>query len=135
MRAFVTNAHQPPLAPLFYTGVSRFLEANEHFVRAMVAASAHCPIHASEDIVDANGMKLWARGQPIADRLLERLSNRRLRKPIELCVYASDPIAAAGIPKPSSPESVRRRICRRRSTRTWAACSRSPAAYRRTRPS
>lgn len=106
MRAFVTNAHQPPLAPLFYTGVSRFLEANEHFVRAMVAASAHCPIHASEDIVDANGMKLWARGQPIADRLLERLSNRRLRKPIELCVYASDPIAAAGI-----AQAIESRVC------------------------
>jgi len=93
----MADGDQARLGPLFYTGVSRFLEANEHFVRALVAASSHCSIHASEDIFDANGMKLWARGQPIGDRLLERLSNRKLRKPIELCVYAADPIAAAGI--------------------------------------
>jgi hemerythrin-like metal-binding protein len=85
------------LGQLFYTGASRFLEANEHFVNAMVSASSHCSIHASEDIFDANGMKLWARGQPIGDRLLERLRKRKLRKPIELCVYAADPIAAAGV--------------------------------------
>jgi hemerythrin-like metal-binding protein len=85
------------LGSMFYTGSSRFLEANEHFTRALIEASSHCAIHASEDIFDANGLKLWARGQPIGDRLLERLSNRRLRKPIELCVYAADPVATAGI--------------------------------------
>jgi len=82
---------------LFYTGTSRFLNSNEHFVHAMLNASSHCAIHASEDIYDANGLKLWASGQPISDRLLERLSNRKLRKPIELCVYAADPVAVAGI--------------------------------------
>jgi len=82
---------------LFYTGTSRFLHSNEHFVNAMLDASSHCAIHASEDIFDANGLKLWASGQPISDRLLERLSNRKLRKPIELCVYATDPVAVAGI--------------------------------------
>jgi hemerythrin-like metal-binding protein len=86
-----------PLSPLFYTGQSPVLGTNPHFVRAMVSASAHCSIHASEDIVDANGLKLWTRGRAIDDRLLERLSNRKLRKPIELCVYAADPIAAAGL--------------------------------------
>ena len=74
---------------LFYTGTSRFLDSNEHFVQAMLSASSHCAIHASEDIYDINGLKLWASGQPIGDRLLERLSHRRLRKPIELCVYLS----------------------------------------------
>jgi hemerythrin-like metal-binding protein len=85
------------LSSLFYTGSSRFLEANENFARALVDTSARCAIHASEDIIDANGLKLWAAGQPIGERLLERLGNRRLRKPIELCVYAPDPVAAAGI--------------------------------------
>jgi len=85
------------LGQLFYTGASRFLVANEHFVGALVQASSRCAIHASEDIVDAYGLKLWARGQAISERLLERLSSRQLRKPIELCVYARDPAAVAGI--------------------------------------
>jgi len=85
------------LGQLFYTGVSRFLVANENFVGALVQASSRCAIHASEDIVDAYGLKLWARGQAISERLLERLSSRQLRKPIELCVYARDPVAVAGI--------------------------------------
>src|SRR5450631_1510634 len=93
----MTNVKEGQLGHLFFTGASSFLEANENFVQALVGASAHCAIHASEDIFDANGLKLWAGGQPIGERLLDRLSNRRLRKPIELCVYAADPIAAAGI--------------------------------------
>jgi len=93
----MSESEQARLGPMFYTGASRFLEANEHFARVLVDASSQCAIHASEDIVDANGLKLWAAGQPIGDRLLERLSNRRLRKPIELCVYAADPVATAGI--------------------------------------
>gem|GEM_PF-2328877 len=87
----------PSVAPLFYTGRSRFLQANENFVQALIDASGHCAIHASEDIFDATGLKLWARGRPIDERLLDRLRNRRLRKPIELCVYAADPVATAAI--------------------------------------
>ena len=89
----------PPttLGTLFFTGTSPFLVANPHFARALVTASAHCEIRASEDIFDAHGLKLWASGRPIDQRLLERLSNRQLRKPIELCVYATDPVACAAI--------------------------------------
>ena len=93
----MSEADREQFGKLFYTGTSRFLDSNEHFVQAMLSASSHCAIHASEDIFDINGLKLWASGQPIGDRLLERLSHRRLRKPIELCVYAADPVAVAGI--------------------------------------
>jgi hemerythrin-like metal-binding protein len=93
----MSEGDQKQIGRLFYTGTSRFLDSNEYFVQAMLNASSHCAIHASEDIFDANGLKLWASGQAIGDRLLERLSNRRLRKPIELCVYAADPVAVAGI--------------------------------------
>ncbi len=81
----------------FFTGASRFLQANEHFMEALLQASTRCSIHASEDIYDANGLKLWARGRLVDNHLLERLSNRKLRKPIELCVYAADPVATAAI--------------------------------------
>jgi hemerythrin-like metal-binding protein len=93
----MSAADANPASTLFFTGASPFVVANIHFVDAMVRASEHCAIHASEDIYDANGMKLWASGQPIEARLMERLSNRKLRKPIELCVYAPDPIATAGV--------------------------------------
>lgn len=85
------------LSAVFYTGTSPFLVANEHFVQGLVAASTRSSIHASEDIYDATGLKLWAGGRPIDSRLLERLSDRRLRKPIELCVYAADPVATAAV--------------------------------------
>ncbi len=77
---------------LIHTGRSQFLRANLHFARALMHASAHCEIHAWEDIYDTAGLKLWARGKRVDAHLLERLSNRTLRKPIELCVHAREPI-------------------------------------------
>jgi len=77
---------------LLHTGRSQFLRANLHFARALMHASAHCEIHAWEDIYDTAGLKLWARGKRVDAHLLERLANRTLRKPIELCVHAREPI-------------------------------------------
>jgi hemerythrin-like metal-binding protein len=93
----MTEVDPGNLAGLFYTGSSPFLVANPHFSRTLVEASRHCPLQASENIYDANGLMLWAGGRPIEDRLLERLRDRKLRKPIELCVHAIDPAAAAEI--------------------------------------
>jgi hypothetical protein len=77
---------------LIHTGRSQFLRANQHFARALMHASAHCEFHAWEDIHDTTGLKLWARGKRVDAHLLERLANRTLLKPIELCVHASEPI-------------------------------------------
>jgi hypothetical protein len=41
-------------------------------------------------------MKLWAAGKPVDAHLIERLSDRRLRKPIELCILCSDPVQTSG---------------------------------------
>ena len=84
----------PQLAGKFFTGISPGLAANPHFVNAMVTASRQCDLQASEHIYDVNGMLLWAGGKPIDEHLLERLVDRPLRKPIELCVQARDPVAA-----------------------------------------
>lgn len=85
------------LASLFYTGTTPFLVANPNFVYALINASRKCEIHALEDIYDANGLLLWTSGKAIDERLLERLVERQLRKPIELCVYASDPASRAAL--------------------------------------
>lgn len=79
---------------LIYTGRSQFLRANLHFARALMRASAHCEIHAWEDIYDTAGIKLWARGKRVDAHLLELLIRRTLRKPIEMCVHTRDPIPA-----------------------------------------
>lgn len=80
-----------------YTGRAQFLRANAHFAQALIRASSHCEIHAWEDIYDAEGTKLWARGKPVDAHLLERLTHRTLRKPIEMCVHANNPVATAAI--------------------------------------
>ncbi|MDE1928475.1 MAG: HD domain-containing protein [Burkholderiales bacterium] len=88
---------EEPIGHLFYTGHSRFLKSNEHMARALVAASGHGSIHAAEDICDANGVKLWARNKLLDEQLLERLHDRPLRKPIELCVAPGDPVRLAAV--------------------------------------
>ncbi|MDE2367726.1 MAG: HD domain-containing protein [Burkholderiales bacterium] len=88
---------EEPIGHLFYTGHSRFLKSNEHMARALVAASEHGSIHAAEDICDANGVKLWARNKLLDEQLLERLRDRPLRKPVELCVAPGDPVRLAAV--------------------------------------
>jgi hypothetical protein len=89
----------PSVFPLLYTGKSPFLKANRFFVQALLNASHHCRIESTEDILDQRGAKLWARDQPIVPELLQKLADRELRKPIELCVRAKDPVSEAAIEK------------------------------------
>jgi alkylhydroperoxidase/carboxymuconolactone decarboxylase family protein YurZ len=79
--------------PSLYTGASRFLQANPALIEAIVAAAGHCAIESTEDIFDARGVKLWARNRPVTPDLLARLADRQLRKPVELCVSAHDPVS------------------------------------------
>lgn len=59
-------------------------EVNEHCVDRIFDLANTKPIIASEDIYDANGTKLWAKGHEISAQLKERLAQRRLRTPLEL---------------------------------------------------
>lgn len=86
-----------PIGHLFYTGTSRFLKSNEHMARALVESSKHASIYAAEDICDVNGVKLWARNKVLDEQLLERMRDRPLRKPIELCVAPGDPVRLAAV--------------------------------------
>jgi hypothetical protein len=64
--------------------------ANQHALTAILDASATQTIVASQDIVDENGVKLWASNQPVSHALQQKLLERKLRQPIESCLRAAD---------------------------------------------
>lgn len=63
-------------------------EPNPHALAAMSRAGESYPIVASQDIVDVRGVKLWARDQPVTAALQQRLLERRLQQPLEVCLQA-----------------------------------------------
>ncbi|MEO8155338.1 MAG: HD domain-containing phosphohydrolase [Rhizobacter sp.] len=63
-------------------------EPNPHALAALTKAGESYPIIASQDIVDVRGVKLWARDQPVTAALQQRLLERRLRQPLEICLQA-----------------------------------------------
>lgn len=65
-------------------------EPNPHALAALVKASESYAIVASRDIVDVRGVKLWAQGQAVSASLHQRLLERRLQKPLEICLEAED---------------------------------------------
>ena len=66
---------------------SGFLNSvNEHFMEHVARLSETHRIYAAEDIIDSNGMKLWAAGQAINADLRYKLVVRKLAKPLETCL-------------------------------------------------
>lgn len=59
---------------------------NEHYLNKVLALSEEMGVTATEDIYDAAGVKLLAKGARVSPRLQERLIVHRLRKPIESCI-------------------------------------------------
>jgi len=68
--------------------------ANPHALASIVNASATRRIVASQDIFDDRGTKLWARDQRVSHSLHQRLLERKLRHPLEMCLRADDGITA-----------------------------------------
>ena len=78
---------RPPQAKLFTT-------ANPHALATILEASETKRIIASRDIFDLNGIKLWARDQPVSGALQRKLLDRQLRNPLETCLAAEDGVTA-----------------------------------------
>lgn len=74
-----------------------FNTANPHALATILEASETRSIIASSDIFDINGMKLWARNQPVTADLQRKLMDRALRKPLETCLIAEDGVSPEGI--------------------------------------
>jgi len=67
---------------------------NEHYLNKVLALSEEMGVTATEDIYDAAGTKLLAKGAQVTPRLQERLIVHRLRKPIESCIAVDGSIGA-----------------------------------------
>lgn len=66
------------------------VQANPVALNAIMRASEKHLIVASEDILDARGFKLWAKGQPVSAGLQQKLLERKLQQPLEACLTAQD---------------------------------------------
>ncbi|MGP1630217.1 MAG: HD-GYP domain-containing protein [Giesbergeria sp.] len=66
------------------------VQANPVALNAIMRASEKHLIVASEDILDARGFKLWAKGQPVSVGLQQKLLERTLQRPLEACLTAQD---------------------------------------------
>jgi hypothetical protein len=75
---------------MYPTAAGSFETANPHALASILEASETKSIIASRDIFDISGTKLWARDQPVSQALQRKLLDRRLRHPLESCLYAED---------------------------------------------
>lgn len=73
------------------------IEANPEALSALVQASATYTIVASQDIVDLRGRKLWAKGQQVTPALQERLLERSLQQPLEVCLQVQDGVTLGSL--------------------------------------
>lgn len=72
-------------------------QANPHALDALVQAGQTHSIVASQDITDTRGTKLWAKGQPVSKVLQQRLLERKLQHPLEVCLTAEDGVTLFGL--------------------------------------
>jgi hypothetical protein len=86
-------ATKPPSTP----SADIFQRASVHLLEAVLKTADSREVHASEDIYDTSGMKLWAKGKLVSSHIVQRLSGCKLRKPIELCIYCGDPVGESAI--------------------------------------
>lgn len=68
--------------------------ANPHALSSIVSASATRKIVASQDIFDDRGTKLWSRNQQVSHSLHQRLHERKLRYPLEMCLRAEEGVTS-----------------------------------------
>ncbi len=84
--------HQPPLSPADLDPVP---DQSPHYVRAVADTGEQHQIVAKEDIYAANGMKLFAKGAHINRSQCERLTEYKLRVPLDLMLSMTDCMDAA----------------------------------------
>lgn len=67
-----------------------FRTANPHALACILETAETRSVMAATDIFDAQGIKLWARDQPVTADLQRRLADRRLREPLETSLRVED---------------------------------------------
>lgn len=72
-------------------------EVNEFCLANIMKMSERKEVLASEDIYDAHGTKLWAKGARVSASLQEKLLRRRLAKPLETILVVEDGVTMTGV--------------------------------------
>ncbi len=70
---------------------------NEHCLDSVMMLAESTHVSASEDIYDAHGTKLLAKGAIIASAMKERLVRHKLRKPLETSLCIADGLTASSV--------------------------------------
>lgn len=70
---------------------------NQHYLNKVIDLSEDMRVEASEDIFDARGNKLLAKGAQVSRALQERLIVHKLRKPLESCIFVEDGIDSSAL--------------------------------------
>jgi HD-GYP domain-containing protein (c-di-GMP phosphodiesterase class II) len=70
----------------FVTNFSSDNAVNQHYLNKVIDLSENMRVEASEDIFDARGNKLLAKGAQVSRALQERLIVHKLKKPLEACI-------------------------------------------------
>lgn len=70
-----------------------FRTANPHALACILETAETRSVMAATDIFDAQGIKLWARDQPVTAELQRRLADRRLREPLETSLRVEDGVS------------------------------------------
>jgi|GEM_PF-1630315 len=70
-----------------------FNTVNEYCLNRIVRLSEAREVVASEDICDASGMKLWAKGKRVSAELQQRLLQRKLARPLETALTVESAIS------------------------------------------
>jgi hypothetical protein len=82
-----------------------FKVANPHALAIILDASETRSIIAASDIFDINGIKLWARDQPVSQDLQRKLMDRALRQPLETCL-----VVEGGVTPTTLQDEIRKLI-------------------------
>lgn len=70
---------------------------NNHCVDRIFDLAQSEPVTASEDILDSNGVKLWAKGAAISPELKARLEQRKLKTPLEVSLEIENGVSTGQI--------------------------------------
>ena len=76
---------------------STLTSVNEHLLDNVMKLTASTKVSALEDIYDARGIKLLAKGAGVTPGLKERLLRHKLRKPLEASLVVADGVTTASV--------------------------------------
>ncbi|MEJ7805675.1 MAG: HD domain-containing phosphohydrolase [Telluria sp.] len=70
---------------------------NQHYLNKVIDLSETMRVEASEDIFDARGNKLLAKGAQVSRVLQERLIAHKLKKPLEACIFVDGGVDSGAV--------------------------------------